>query len=642
MASSIEHPVLPRIRLARLTGLAYLGIILTGVFAEFVVRGSLIAAGDPIATATNVAGSPTWFRVGIGADVLMIVLDVVVAVGLYLLLRDVDRRLARVAMWLRLIQGTVIVVNLVNLVRALELARQAAAVGGAIDAALAREALDAVERHGLGYDVGLIAFALSCLVVGHLLRKGRLVSRPLALGLSAAGVVYLLGSFAALFAPGLSGVIEPLYVVPLVAELGLALRLAVRGGWRSHGATVAPVASARPLALVAVVAIGASACTAAPAPDDVSCGDACATAYAERGDHAVGTVTEAHGALALRAWYPAAGQAEGSITYPVVLQLPGFPTDPMPIFGRAIEGAPIQATAEGLPLVILSHGFALNPEWYAPLAEHLASHGFFVLAPLHRETDWATDVVMATATRPEEIRGAIDLALGGSYGPYLDGEHVGLVGHSYGGYTTLAAGGARIDYAALREHCERTDDVFARDFLCPPFVEGEQALADAMGLEVIPTGLWPSMADARIDAIVPIAGDAYAFGADGLARVQVPMLAVGGTADTGTPWGWGAALAYQHAGSADRRLLGLEGGEHFLPVADCEDMPWMADMPEEFRTYICDDPRWAKEEAHARIHHFVTAFLLETLRDDARAREALRPEHYTDPASGLRYERSTR
>jgi hypothetical protein len=233
-------------RQARRTGLAYLGIIATGIFAEFAVRGSLVVDDDAVATAENIAGSPGLFGVGIGADVVMIALDVVVAFGLLGLLRHVDRRLAITATVLRLIQGAVIVVNLVNLTRALGFARDAAGGDGPVLAGAAQDALDAVERHALGYDVGLIAFGLSCLVLARILAVGDLVPRLLAWGMGVTGVVYLVGSFAALFAPGASTAIEPFYVVCLVVELAFAIRLVTRGL-----ATPTPATTPRPVTVAA-------------------------------------------------------------------------------------------------------------------------------------------------------------------------------------------------------------------------------------------------------------------------------------------------------------------------------------------------------------------------------------------------------
>jgi hypothetical protein len=219
----------PASRLARRTGLAYLGIIATGIFAEFVVRGSLVVDDDPVATAENIAGSPGLFRVGLGADVVMIALDVVVAFGLFGLLRHVNRRLAATAAALRLIQGAVIAISLISLSRALGFARDAVDANGAVLAGPAQDALDVVEQHALGYDAGLIAFGLSCLVLARLLTTGNLVPRLLAWGMGATGVVYLVGSFAALFAPSASAVIEPFYAICLIVELAFAIRLVTRG-----------------------------------------------------------------------------------------------------------------------------------------------------------------------------------------------------------------------------------------------------------------------------------------------------------------------------------------------------------------------------------------------------------------------------
>jgi hypothetical protein len=236
MAPTADHR-----KLARRTGFAYLGIIVTGIFAEFVVRSSLVVADDPTSTARNIAASPGLFGLGIGADVLMVALDATVALGLFRLLRDVDRRLALAATVLRLAQGAVIAVGLISLVQALVFATQAVGADGAILAAPAQDALDAVERHAHVYDAGLIAFGVSCLALGRLLATAQLVSRPLAVGLSATGVVYLVGSLAALLAPSLSAAIDPFYLIAIVVEPAFAIRLITRGVGPTTPATARPV-----------------------------------------------------------------------------------------------------------------------------------------------------------------------------------------------------------------------------------------------------------------------------------------------------------------------------------------------------------------------------------------------------------------
>ena len=208
-------------RTARLTGIAYLGILVTGIFAEFVVRMGMVVEGDAAATAANVADATGLFRAGIAADVLMISLDVGVAVGLYLLLRHAHHGLALLAAALRMVQAAVLGANLLTMATAL-----GAAGGGAPDTGVV---LAALEVHSLVYDLGLVFFGMACLVLGHLLVVSRLVPRIVGRGLTATGVVYLVGSFTVLLAPGAAATLDPMYGIAVLAELALAGWLAFRG-----------------------------------------------------------------------------------------------------------------------------------------------------------------------------------------------------------------------------------------------------------------------------------------------------------------------------------------------------------------------------------------------------------------------------
>lgn len=210
---------------ARRTGGAYLGIVGAGLFAEFFVRMSIVAPDDPAATAQAIADSQALFISGIGADVAMIGLDIAVGIGLFRLLRHVDERLAVIATVARFVQAAVLTLNLVNPVRALGFAR--AAADGTTGAA--EQALAAMEAHALVYDIGLIAFAVSCLAVARLLSQSGIAPKLLWRGMAATGVVYLVGSLAAVFAPGLSSAIDPFYGFAIVVEPAFAIWLMARG-----------------------------------------------------------------------------------------------------------------------------------------------------------------------------------------------------------------------------------------------------------------------------------------------------------------------------------------------------------------------------------------------------------------------------
>jgi len=225
----------------RLTGLAYLGIIATGIFAEVAVRQALIVDSDPVATTHNIAASADLFRLGILADVAMVSFDIGVAIGLLHLLQHVDGLLAQLAAALRLIQAAVISANLMNMTQAVQLAEGGLAVE-ALQTAAPSLVLSAMEVHGTVYDIGLVFFGLACLVLGRLLHRSPTAPSLLGWSVGAAGIVYLVGSYAALCAPDWSASLDPLYGVAFLVEVAFAAWLLF--GRHQRAAASAPARAA--------------------------------------------------------------------------------------------------------------------------------------------------------------------------------------------------------------------------------------------------------------------------------------------------------------------------------------------------------------------------------------------------------------
>lgn len=350
--------------------------------------------------------------------------------------------------------------------------------------------------------------------------------------------------------------------------------------------------------------------------------------FGARGDAAAGFLELADEGGNVKVWYPSDSDAPEEITYLAQVGIFGPDSPPMPFYGAAVEGADPREGEH--PLVVLSHGFGVSAEWYQGLAEHLATHGFVVMAPSHVEYDWFTDVIPATVLRPLEVSRTIDLAESGILDGRIDTDHVAVIGHSYGGTTALMSGGARVHTDWMNDHCAVNEDPFVEAMFCDVFLGGLPQLADEMGLDEQPTGLWPTLQDERVDAIVAMAPDAGLFGEVGLAEVDVPSLLVGGTGDTASPWSWGGELAYDHVSTDTRAMVAFEGGEHFVVTTTCDHMPWTAEIPTEYAAMFCEDPAWDKAEALAITNDTVTAFLAYTLRGDEAGRTSLGAENYAD------------
>ena len=121
------------------------------------------------------------------------------------------------------------------------------------------------------------------------------------------------------------------------------------------------------------------------------------------------------------------------------------------------------------PLIVMSHGVADDRRSFVYLAEHLASHGFSVASLQHPDTDIhrLQHVLQGKADlpdadlflhRPSDISTVLNILeqKGGEDAEWFgrtDTHAVGLFGHSLGGYTVLAAGGARFDFEYLQDRC---------------------------------------------------------------------------------------------------------------------------------------------------------------------------------------------
>jgi hypothetical protein len=184
----------PMRAVSRAAGAAYLTIIVAGIFAEFFVRGDLIVAGDATATAARIAESQQWFRVGLLADLVMLLCDVGVAAALYVLLAPTSAGLALLAAFLRMAHACVNGAGLLNLLQGLALLSGAEHLGAFSDGQLHSLLALSLKGHSNAYVLALVFFGLHCAVLGWLLLRSEHFPRALGVLLMAASAGYLFDS----------------------------------------------------------------------------------------------------------------------------------------------------------------------------------------------------------------------------------------------------------------------------------------------------------------------------------------------------------------------------------------------------------------------------------------------------------------
>lgn len=113
----LDDPSAPlQSKAARLAGLLFLIAMATGLFAEFYVRfpSTLVVSGDALKTANNINAHELLFRIGIANNLFTFAIDVVLIWTLYLLLKPVNKSLALLAVFFRLIETTLACFAIIN------------------------------------------------------------------------------------------------------------------------------------------------------------------------------------------------------------------------------------------------------------------------------------------------------------------------------------------------------------------------------------------------------------------------------------------------------------------------------------------------------------------------------------------------
>lgn len=374
-----------------------------------------------------------------------------------------------------------------------------------------------------------------------------------------------------------------------------------------------------------------------------------APVYALRGPYVVGVrnfarqaVNEAERPLNVTVWYPALNPEGLPESYRYTMD---FAAGEMPLFavnGYALENAAPATPTGPYPLVVHTHGFWSFRQELPYLAEHLASHGFVIMATDHEDnwgTTWNPKPWQSEFRRSDEIRRQIDFAetlsaANGDLAGLIDTEHVAVTGWSYGGETALLQAGARLDPAQFRAWCEANQENGEyTDTDCTSILDHLDELAELAGLDAVPTGLWPAWRDPRVDVAVALAPWVGMIGPDGLQTVDRPVLTIIGTGDTDVGPAYRRLAAYTQLGTADKSEVLFAAANHFLFFDSCRAAPDLIDMG---MYGLCADSVWEMDRAHDLINHFTTAFLLAELKGDADAAAALAPENVVFP--GIQYE----
>lgn len=215
---------------ARLAGVLYAAMSLPGAFTLVYIPYVFLVRGDAAATASRIAASPALYRLGVFAELMCGVFAVWMAMVLYDLFKDVDRKQAR------LLVGFVFAMVAVGLVNMVVLAGPLVLTSGASYLyAFDKHQLDALTLGFLGLRAqGIHAAAmywgLWLLPLGVLVHKSGFLPRILGVLVLIAGCSYVVDSLTYFFLPEYGRIVAQISTLPqAVGEGGFVFWTLIKG-----------------------------------------------------------------------------------------------------------------------------------------------------------------------------------------------------------------------------------------------------------------------------------------------------------------------------------------------------------------------------------------------------------------------------
>ncbi len=211
--------------LARVTGFLYLLLLPLGIFGMS-SSTALVVPGDAATTVNNILASESLFRLAIVSALLVQVVNIFVVLGLYQLLKPVNKNMAVLMVIFLLLGVPIAMLNELNSAAVLLLLNGAASSAAFTSQQVQSLAPLFIGLHQAGIQIAGIFWGVWLLPMGYLVFKSGFLPRILGLLLVLGGLGYLFDSFAFFLFPGLHVTVAQF---TFVGEVLLPLWLLIKG-----------------------------------------------------------------------------------------------------------------------------------------------------------------------------------------------------------------------------------------------------------------------------------------------------------------------------------------------------------------------------------------------------------------------------
>lgn len=216
---------------ARIAGLLYLIVVLTGFFCLLYIPSTLQVKGDDAATVNNIKTHETLFRVGIVAGIVCYLSFLFLPLVLYKLLNPVNKFHAIAMVVLAVISVPITLINLLNKFAVLTLIGKAGYLSAFEAGELQTQVMLNLDYYSNGVQLASIFWGLWLFPFGYLVYRSGMLPKVLGIFLMAGCIGYIINFVGEFLCPSYaeSGIAGYVSLPSAIGEIGTCLWLLIMG-----------------------------------------------------------------------------------------------------------------------------------------------------------------------------------------------------------------------------------------------------------------------------------------------------------------------------------------------------------------------------------------------------------------------------
>lgn len=215
-------------QIAKISGIAYLMIFITGFYANFAVLEDLVDSSNPLVTTTNLISNHSQFGNGLLGFIVMLFFDVVLVWSLFAITKSISKNISYLASFFRILHALFFGVALFKLLQIYQLTNDASSL-----IQLQHQIAKSLSDFDTFWTIGLLFFGIHLFILGYLTLKSTYIPKTIGWLLLLAATGYVIDGVAKFILPNYMDYIdifEFIVIVPaVIGEFSFTIWLLIRG-----------------------------------------------------------------------------------------------------------------------------------------------------------------------------------------------------------------------------------------------------------------------------------------------------------------------------------------------------------------------------------------------------------------------------